>query len=185
MKKIILLLLLSPFQSHSQKISGVVTYYFNQYQGDKPDIGAKVLIVDSLNIDTTLIHKIEMLQLANVYRNTDSGKHAKIKRFSQQQVSTISEFPLLWPLISNDDYFEKLNDTLMRKYVDLQHTRDAITCEVDGSGNYSMSVKPGSYYIFFESNGRKNIIGFQGVEIERGTVKPDEDLKVNEKFGLY
>lgn len=35
--------------AHSQKgkIQGVITYFFNDYQGNKPDLGAEVYIVDS------------------------------------------------------------------------------------------------------------------------------------------
>ena len=33
------------------KIYGVITYYFNQYQGDKPDIGAHITVIDSAKFD--------------------------------------------------------------------------------------------------------------------------------------
>lgn len=38
-----------PFIGFSQKgkIKGVITYFFNNYQGDKPDLGAEVYVVDS------------------------------------------------------------------------------------------------------------------------------------------
>jgi hypothetical protein len=51
MKKIITLLLffLTIYTSNAQsEIKGTITYYFNKYQGDKPDIGAKIHIIDSL-----------------------------------------------------------------------------------------------------------------------------------------
>ncbi len=50
MKKIIFTFLLCAFSflSYSQTtVSGVITYYFNQYQGNKPDLGASVTLIDS------------------------------------------------------------------------------------------------------------------------------------------
>ena len=47
MKKIIFTFLLCAFSllSYSQTtVSGVITYYFNQYQGNKPDLGASVTL---------------------------------------------------------------------------------------------------------------------------------------------
>jgi hypothetical protein len=51
MKKIFILfnVLFLITSSYSQsKISGVVTYYFNEYQGNKADLGATVIFIDSI-----------------------------------------------------------------------------------------------------------------------------------------
>ena len=53
MKKIIFTFLLCAFSllSYSQTtVSGVITYYFNQYQGNKPDLGASVTLIDSATV---------------------------------------------------------------------------------------------------------------------------------------
>lgn len=55
MKKFIIclsiLISISAFSQH--EISGTVTYFFNEYQGDKVDIGAKVYLIDSLTFIKT------------------------------------------------------------------------------------------------------------------------------------
>tara|TARA_B110000037_G_scaffold150066_1_gene169288 strand:- start:1118 stop:1546 length:429 start_codon:yes stop_codon:yes gene_type:complete len=53
MKKIIFTLLFASLTitGYSQtKISGVITYYFNEYKGYKPDIGASVILIDSSKV---------------------------------------------------------------------------------------------------------------------------------------
>jgi hypothetical protein len=59
MKKIIICLsILINISAFSQsKVSGTVTYFFNQYQGDKVDIGAKVYLIDSLTFINTKYSK--------------------------------------------------------------------------------------------------------------------------------
>lgn len=51
MKYLLTVLIVSSFSFHGYsqkgKIKGVVTYFFNEYQGNKPDLGAEVYVVDS------------------------------------------------------------------------------------------------------------------------------------------
>lgn len=52
MKKYLLTLLLGILSLPifaQQKISGTVTYFFNEYQGNKADVGAQIFCIDSLN----------------------------------------------------------------------------------------------------------------------------------------
>ena len=53
MKKIIFSILLfgiTLFGFSQTTVSGIVTYYFNEYQGNKPDIGASVTLIDSAEV---------------------------------------------------------------------------------------------------------------------------------------
>ena len=54
MKKLGLVLglaLVSLVMNAQSEISGTVTYYFNDNYGDKPDVGAKVFLVDSISFN--------------------------------------------------------------------------------------------------------------------------------------
>ena len=72
MKKITLLILFFSFYSYTtfaqNKVSGVVTYFFNKYQGDKADLGAEVYLIpkDSINeVDFQLIKDVTKLNSLN------------------------------------------------------------------------------------------------------------------------
>ena len=52
MKKLLLVILVFTFGMNAQnEVSGIVTYFFNNTQGDKPDVGAKVFLVDSISFN--------------------------------------------------------------------------------------------------------------------------------------
>ncbi len=41
------------------KLKGVVTYYFNQYQGNKPDLGAKVYLIPKDSVDSSYYETVK------------------------------------------------------------------------------------------------------------------------------
>lgn len=108
------------------KIHGVVTYFFNEYQGDKPDIGAKVYVVDSANckFDRDVAFRYDMASIGHKAGESD---------------------------FDSADLHNAHNNYL------IMQSESAYTTTVDGAGNYSLDVKPGTYYIMIQSKGRNRV----------------------------
>jgi len=133
MKKLLFYLLFTPLFSLAQEkssatIKGVVTYYFNSYQGDKPDLGAKIYIVDSSKFkeyDEDLSFKYDL---------------AKIKKTSPE-----------------DPDFKQIDERLYTVLYRLEQSAETLSATVDAVGNYSISAPAGTYYLLIQSKGRTGI----------------------------
>lgn len=130
MRYLLLILTITTINSFAQKgkIKGVVTYYFNQYQGDKSDIGAAVYIVDSAkcrSFDTEIPFQYELASIKN-----PKGDDAAFKSIDGMNALNNQQ-------IINSEYVN--------------------TTTVDGSGNYSIDLPKGTYYILIQSKGRPGL----------------------------
>jgi len=88
-------------QSQFGKVFGVITYYFNDNFGDKPDTGAEIYFADSINV----------------------------------------------PVEHRENSF----------WYQLQLPTDIVKTMADGSGNYSLNLKPGTYYVLIKSKHRTSL----------------------------
>lgn len=70
--------LLSSCNKPDGKLSGVVTYYFNENYGDKPDVGAKIYIVNTDSAKVDFIKKFErdksIMSLSESYERLREAK---------------------------------------------------------------------------------------------------------------
>ncbi|SHJ22431.1 hypothetical protein [Flavobacterium terrae] len=214
MKKNILTILLLSFTylGFSQTtISGVVTYYFNEYQGNKTDIGASVTIIDSAKVKTFDYKLYENYYYGKTYQNLYFSSQARYEKYLEafkktegkkkyaednerfqkgmadakkdmdRQMEQItlykSETPEKSAKISTDLYMQilKLDDDLPKK-------------TVDGSGNYSLNVKPGVYYVLIKSKNRKSsydILENDGkIYIKKIKISENENKDVSHNFEL-
>lgn len=186
LKKWIFILFFIPFISKAQtaNINGVITYYFNEYQGDKPDIGSKVYIAKADDSKSLLfynsvdsffvIHALTYLQkdkevqwqkelkMVNKYK----GKKKHQEEYEKyQKMADESKRDL-------DNYTKKLltyrveSATMMGMSIaasmKLTQFKEAAykTTTVDGVGNYSFKVEPGKYLLIIISNGRTSLSSF-------------------------
>lgn len=134
----------------TSKIHGVVTYYFNEYQGDKPDIGAKVYVIDSAKckFDKDVAFKYDLASISHKAGESD---------------------------FDSADIHNATNNSLVMQ------SESAITTTVDGAGNYSLDVKPGTYYIMIQSRGRNRtsvseVLGKVYYTIERTSAGQTSDV---------
>lgn len=209
----LILALAIPALSYSQStVSGVVTYYFNEYQGDKPDLGSKVILIDSAKIQDFDAEVVEKFILAKSYRQlyaTALGNHKyyeslvkKTKRNKRQQADYDKAKAALDASQKNlddiltqlekysgdtDENFKALDDettVMLRKIKVDSHSQKTI----DASGNYSFSVTPGTYYVYITSNNRKgiNLTEILGkIYFKKIKVLENESKDVSHNFDLY
>ena len=171
--------------SEQSTLSGVITYYFNQNYGDKPDVGARITI-----------NKIE-----NLNDNDVESLYDKLK-------SSKANMTLLSNTKKRDPKFTEYTNELIKLGINTQNDIDTLDTKlatilmhrtskegvknitVDGSGKYSIQLDPGIYEIIIKSKGRKSlsVTEIDGqVFLKNIEIKPNESKVLDNSFsfGVY
>lgn len=191
-------------------ISGVVTFFFNDYQGDKADLGSQVYVIDSMKVDT------KDLNLLKLYLKTSSLQNQLIKLKSDFSIDSLSYASAKKYDPKNADAFylpriddiksdiEKVNNQFLKygfrtikeiNYLDLKTkevvdkliTIATVKKTIDGSGGYSIQLKPNKYFVLIRSNNRHSStvtesdgnLFFQSVN-----AKKDWQIDVSQNFNI-
>ena len=159
------------------EVKGVVTYFFNDNFGDRPDVGAVVSITksDSNKAAENLIAKY---QIAKLYRRVLS---LGIK--NQKMIETLKKMDCY-----TDEGFRRLDkdaSLFLIKEIVLSDKFKRVT--VTGNGNYSIKLSPGTYEMVIISKGRKydSLTELSGqVYWKLFTIKSGEDLTIDHQFNI-
>lgn len=214
MKKIIfslLLLNISVFGFSQTTVSGVVTYYFNQYQGNKTDIGATVILIDSATVKNFDYKLYENYHYGKSYQNMyfqsqvrydkylevfkktegkkkyaeDNEKFRKGMEDAKKDMERHMEQMVLYKSETPEKSAKISTDLYMQL---LKLDDDLPKKTVDGNGNYTMNVKPGIYYVFIRSKNRTsslNIVESSGkIYIKKIKIAENENKDVSTNFEL-
>jgi len=168
------------------KIAGVVTYYFNDNYGDKPDVGSKVLIIDALKVPDFKYSTVDSFLYANTYKNLyDSYAADRESKIPDNIIQIVKEYG-----VDTQAGFDAL-DNRTQKELNKIKFNNIIYCTklvVDGNGTVSANVPPGKYYIVVASNNRtgRSMTEILGkIYFEKVEVKSGETSNFNAKFDLY
>jgi hypothetical protein len=162
---------------NSTELKGVITYFFNKYQGDKPDIGAQIEIWPYVDKTDSLIDKfIEAKTYQILYK---SASYEDKSNFMDHLVKLNCE---------TKTKFDSLDMKVAIKTLLLKKNKDLITLNADGSGNYSVYLMPGVYEILITSKGRTGLSVTEAMgKIAHAfiTIKPNNQAFFSHKFDLY
>lgn len=171
-------------------VSGVVTYYFNEYQGDKPDIGAKIYITKK-NIDTLMLglfcarterlittikrdknNNLNDVEYYNELANIERDKSIESLQASINRIT--DEYKMNKDSLLNEAWF------LYRRISDDENT---FSTTVDAVGRYQLKVTPGKYNIIVISKGRQdlNFLELRGKMIIE-TLEVKDKIETNKDF---
>lgn len=188
MKKLLLAMFLIPGICKAQTkgtstIRGVVTFFFNKYQGDKPDIGAEVFALDSSAANKFNPSTVDSFHYASVYR----GISASYKNMNSPVPSQVQD-ELKKYNAEDEQYFKALDLRDYEQFLRVSQAEEVYQAVVDGTGSYSISLPPGAYYVFIKSHGRtsmsvseyKGMLAFKKIK-----VKADQSINFSTKFDLY
>lgn len=183
MKKVLLFLsvLISVSGFGQSKISGVVTYFFNKYQGDKPDIGASVYILaDSKLADSVRVIR-NYIDGKSSYGALEAGeslitslsklaeKYEGKKRYKAEYDDVLKQIGDAKTRVQESYNYASTMGCETKSKVDsldkrsimiiaqIQKSEDVIKRTVDASGNYSAEVPPGKYIVLITSKGRTSV----------------------------
>lgn len=210
MKKLLLLLISAIFFCGCSKpgiVEGVVTYFFNEYQGDKPDIGATVYATQAVTDDieaflharsvNDMILSGEALidsYLSGIAAYEDMLKSPyATKEMKDRYQENISEYreKIKKQEESIEGYtklpeekFDGLGSKAYKQFLSIEVEAETVSVTVDGSGRYNMVLPKGAHTVLFVSKGRQktNILEVGGQLILR-KVSVDsnsrQDISVN------
>ncbi len=165
-----------------ERIFGVITYYFNQNYGDKPDIGAKVAVIDSSEVPDFKMTVADSFYFGNSYRNMYLTYKFNKKEVPQSILREVKKYK-----VEEKSEFDALDEKSIRNIFKIILSKKKLNSTADGNGNYSIKVKPGTYYIYIESNNRKGLsmTESQGkVIINKVKVKEGVEYNISHNFGL-
>ena len=197
--------------SQTSTVKGVVTYFFNKYQGDKPDLGAKAYLIDpkqaTLNtksIDSFINGKIyirlynEYVDMALTYE-TMLKKYEGKKRYREEyeeakknyddRVKYRDEFfsKMKYYGVETTEKFTALDRRVFEMLLKINNNSTSMTT-IDATGSYSFTTKPGDYYIYIVSKNRTgiNLTEISGkIYFKEITLNDGEIKDVSNNFDLY
>ena len=158
MKKIVVIITLImyfAFNSFSQSIikkdssttelAGVVMYFFNYFQGNKPDVGATIYIIPTYNLSDNILNSLRYFK-SNYYFIPTYYKelyYTDLEDSDKNRINELSKkFPSIDNSIKNFIYSSKINE--LSEYI----------IKLNGTGVYSIQIKNGKYIMIIRSNNR-------------------------------
>lgn len=163
------------------QISGVVTYYFNQYQGNKPDIGAKLFVVvddGTTALEASCIDSlIKARTFSDMYQSylrmegeylamaaREEGKKKYKQQYEEYKKTAIERRAeaniyadsLRKYKVESEDLFDALSKRAYNAYTSLG-SKALIEKSIDATGSYVANVKPGTYYVVIKSANRHKV----------------------------
>jgi hypothetical protein len=162
-------------------IFGVVTYFFNKNFGDKPDVGAEVYIIDSIKVPDFNLELVDSFYYTNTYKNLYL-EYKSMGKVPDDIMKKVEKYHL-------DDKIaiDSLDKSATTNIFKIIYSKDVIKTVVDGIGNYSVKLKPGTYYVHIKSNNRKGMSMTEAmgkVKCQKVIVKEGGDINVSYNFGL-
>ncbi len=139
------------------KLTGVITYFFNDNYGDKPDVGAIVYILDSISaVNFVTKDSVKTPINVNLIENYLYGAfYLKIsKSYGKDVPANVSE-QIRGYGVETEEKYTQLGDSALTYYSRFRFKADKVT--VDGNGSYSKSIKPGTYYVLIQSKHRESL----------------------------
>ena len=167
-----------------RNIFGVVTYFFNKNYGDKHDVGSQVFIADSTNITDINLATIDSFKTAYFYKSIylsykSMGRRVKVP---ENIIEKVKEFNIEDTLVF-DAFDKRASDNIYK----IQGAKNVIKTVVDGNGNYSVKVNPGTYYVCIKSNNRDGLSMTEvsgKVKCQKVVVKNGVDTNLSYNFEL-
>ncbi|HTI09158.1 MAG TPA: hypothetical protein VL832_11405 [Puia sp.] len=188
MKKILFIIFLAPIFSCGRTqtpatVKGTITYFFNKYQGDKPDIGSKVWIVEKSSVPDFNKDLFDTAYHGSVNRSFAAFYKSSRMPIPDNIVKSLKNYRA-----DNETTFKDIDKRNAMQLLQISSSQKAKKATVDGAGNYSFSVDPGIYYVLIQSNGRTgstmtDIMGKQFVQVV--SIKVGETSDVSHKFDQY
>ena len=161
------------------KVTGTVTYFFNNYQGYKPDIGSTVYVTKQ-NCDSLEMYinascydwKITYMKSLN-----DDGSYTEISNIYQTRFNEI---------VGDTSNYKKITNAAILTFIDIHgkiNKGDYMTT-VNANGEFMVDVPPGEYNLLIVSSGRKTSVtlGDGDMKVRKCIVKSGETTNVSVKF---
>jgi hypothetical protein len=155
------------------ELTGVVTYFFNENFGDKPDVGAEITIFPAdgnPGFDYSVMEAYRDVKYAMRIRGT----------FSAEAQQILGKYH-----ISNARDWQELDSRAAEMMLKAMTGGNSIQLTADGNGAFKRSLQPGSYFVMIRSKHRKGmtVCEIQGkIVVQKIEIKSSEEISVDAKF---
>jgi len=162
------------------EISGVVTF-ISRFEF-KPDVGSVVYFADSANLKDFNYATLDTFYNYIVYKNY---LRSWTPRPSNKLIANIYD--------EGEKYnFDKASFKLLDKRASMNisqilDAKNSSKANVDGNGNYSVKVRPGTYYVLFISRGSARLDKFETSDqfkCNKVTISEGENVTMSYAFGF-
>lgn len=199
--KVLLLAALLPLFSRSQtaSVGGLVTYFFNDYQGNRPDLGATVYLLDAkvnkgFNIESydSLNSAILFANLSETYSRMYETYHsmgdfvdakAKAAEYKKTADSLATQ-----SYIYSGKSLKDLEDRVLSMCLYSVRINKPPQKFIDASGSFTFSnVKPGTYFIYIVSANRYGVteVDIKGkIYCEKIILKANDSKSIKHNFDI-
>jgi hypothetical protein len=165
------------------KIKGVITYYFNKYQGYKPDLGA-VVYACKTKVDIGKVKDIDNeKEIDDFIRTFFKYYNARVNReLMALNSSYAAECQQRLKKLGADTEagWKKLENEGWKVLWDLEANKiPSKKAIVGGDGTYSIELPPGNYFVIIKSKNRDPKDTFKTTKIAEG-----ETVDISEEFFL-
>jgi hypothetical protein len=165
------------------KIKGIISYYITKNNISKPDSGAQVLIVDSINVPQFDIAAVDTFLFGSAYREIAN----QYKLTGDKVPDEITEQLKGWK-VADDGAFDKVTQRADKNITLLKNSGTAQNITVDKDGFFNITTKAGIYYVLISSEKAKgnNLIEKEGkVFCKKIMVTKELDAIVKNSFDVY
>lgn len=177
-------------ESKKGTLSGVVTYFFNNNFGYKPDIGSEVMLVSKAASPEFDFSVVEKFVRVNRIRTLRSLENYTAVLFAKRGTRTPTPTPiaageLKKAGIANESDWEALTKQADDMWSTAERGNKTIKLVADGNGSFKRSIPPGEYYVLIRSKQRSgsNTLEILGkVHAEKVVISYDEEVSVSAKF---
>lgn len=163
--------------SESQRlatVSGVVTFFFNNNYGDKPDAGADIYVLDSTKCGNLQVKKIFDFKIGTGYYQMAADYKAHKKEVPDDVKKKLIKYG-----VESEEKYKALESDAADTFIKLTMSHDAVHLTADGSGGFSKSLEPGTYFVVMQSKHRQSLntleingsINYQTIRIASGEQK--------------
>jgi hypothetical protein len=172
-------------------VTGVVSFFFNKYQGYKPDIGAKVYVTlencDSIDDYLRASDAKAGIELDKYYLEEfkSYGEKENKQTIDDLNKSITDKQEIVNGYAKDTTTFKQNEVKAYRKLSKITTNKDTYKTTVDGVGNFTIDVPPGKYNVLIISVGRTkvNLLEVGGQLIIKSTeVKSKEKTNIDVKF---
>lgn len=138
-------------QKQNGTVTGVVRYKYNDYQEYKADLGATVIAVSKIVIDTIMTSD-EIKEYEELAHKRTQHMIARKELMREGLNGDLAHSVVAWSE-ANENKFKALDSKFLELFVAAKKNKTNIAM-VDASGSYSMVIPYGEYYIVFKSKNR-------------------------------
>jgi hypothetical protein len=168
--------------SENFTLSGVVTFFFNKYQDNKPDLGAEVFIADSVFVSDIDIEAIKLYKKASFMRNIYKDYKASGLNVPDNVINDLRSYGA-----ETEGEFKTIDKKATANVLKVQYAVNAVKLFIDGNGTFSTNLPKGTYYVLIRSKNRTDLsvtellgkVYFEKIKIT------NQNKTINTKFDLH